>query len=108
MKRSLIIRGLAAGMFLSLGWFAYTQYQASYWTYLGLRYDWIQEPTDVNLVTKAISGYATYYTTEFLRFRLGIEHRMSDLPTQNNLTTAMFDLNLVFGSHPTEPYWVNH
>jgi hypothetical protein len=89
------------------GWYAYTQYQASYWLYLGLRYDWLQEPSDEQLITKSWSAYASYYTTEFLRFRLGFERRLSDIAGQNNANTVMFEINFVFGSHPTEPYWVN-
>lgn len=89
------------------GWFAYVQYQTSYWLYLGIRYDQLQEPSDNNLLTKALSVYASYYTTEFLRFRLGFEHRMSDIATQNNLNSVNLEINFVYGSHPTEPYWVN-
>jgi hypothetical protein len=89
------------------GWFSYLQYQTSYWLYLGARYDWIEEPSNLNVITKNIGMYASYYTTEFLRFRLGFEHRQSDIPAQDNINTLIFDLNLVFGSHPTEPYWVN-
>ena len=89
------------------GWFGYLQYQTSYWLYLGARYDWIEEPSDAGVVTKNIGLYASYYTTEFLRFRLGYEHRQSDIASQDNLNTLIFDLNLVFGSHPTEPYWIN-
>ena len=89
------------------GWFSYLQYQTSYWLYLGARYDWIEEPVDANIITRNIGIYASYYTTEFMRFRLGFEHRQSDITAQDNLNTIIFDLNLVFGSHPTEPYWVN-
>ncbi|MBI4428952.1 MAG: hypothetical protein HY562_07520 [Ignavibacteriales bacterium] len=89
------------------GWFGYLQYQLSYWLYLGSRYDWIQEPTDESLVTKSWSLYASYYTTEFLRFRLGFERRQSDIPGINNMNTILLEVNFVFGSHPTEPYWVN-
>jgi hypothetical protein len=91
----------------SYGWFGYAQYQFSYWTYAGIRYDWLQEPTDKTLVTKALSAYLSYYTTEFLRFRIGFEQRMSDIPSQDKLTSGYLDVNFVFGSHPTEPYWVN-
>jgi len=90
-----------------VGWFAYLQYQTSYWLYLGLRYDWVEEPFNDRLVTRSAASYASYYTTEFLRLRLGYEHRWSDIPGQNNVNTVLFELNLVFGSHPTEPYWVN-
>lgn len=91
------------------GGFAYAQYQFSYWTYFGLRYDWLQEPSDAALITKAAAAYISYYTTEFLRFRLGVEHKQSDLlaPKFNNVTSIIFDVNVVFGSHPVEPYWVN-
>jgi len=90
-----------------VGWFAYLQYQTSYWVYLGLRYDWVEEPYNDRLLTRAAGSYVSYYTTEFLRLRLGYEHRWSDVPAQNNVNTVLFELNLVFGSHPTEPYWVN-
>lgn len=89
------------------GWFGYMQYQTSYWLYLGIRYDWVKEPSNDQLVTESFSAYASYYTTEFLRFRLGFEHRMSDIALQDNINTGLLDVNFVFGSHPTEPYWVN-
>ncbi|HTX17698.1 MAG TPA: hypothetical protein VMG34_03470 [Bacteroidota bacterium] len=92
-----------------VGWFGYLQYQCSYWTYLGVRYDWVEEPTNDAQVTKAISAYVSYYTTEFLRFRLGFEHKSSDalVASLNNTNSIIFEANVVFGSHPVEPYWVN-
>lgn len=89
------------------GWYGYLQYQTSYWLYLGMRYDWLKEPFNDQLVTRAIGSYASYYTTEFLRLRLGYEHRWSDIAIENNVNTVLFEVNFVFGSHPTEPYWVN-
>ena len=89
------------------GWFGYLQYQTSYWLYLGARYDWLEEPTNEQLVTRSLAVYASYYTTEFLRFRLGLEHRMSDIAASDNINTGIVEVNFVFGSHPTEPYWVN-
>ena len=89
------------------GWFAYGQYQLSWWVYLGARYEVVEEPTNDKLKTKALAGYMSYYTTEFLRFRLGVEHRMSDLPGPRDVTSGLLEINFVFGSHPTEPYWVS-
>lgn len=89
------------------GWFAYLQWQTSYWLYLGARYDWLREPADDRILTQAISGYLSYYTTEFLRFRLGFERLLSGTPGVESRTTGIFEVNFVFGSHPTEPYWVN-
>jgi hypothetical protein len=90
-----------------VGWFAYAQYQLSWWVYLGARYEVVDEPINDQLKTRALAGYLSYYTTEFLRFRVGIEHRKSDLPGVNNVTSGLFEINFVFGSHPTEPYWVS-
>ena len=89
------------------GWFAYVQYQLSYSWYLGTRYDWVLEPYDDRLETTAFSGYLSYYTTEFLRLRAGIDHRKSDVPGFEKNTSVNFEINFVFGSHPVEPYWVN-
>ncbi len=89
------------------GWYAYLQFQSSYWWYWGLRADWLREPVNDQAITRAVAAYASYYTTEFLRFRLGIERRWSDLPLYDNSTTGILEVNFVFGSHPTEPYWVN-
>jgi hypothetical protein len=89
------------------GWYGYLQLQTSYWLYLGLKYDWLREPVNATPLTRNIALYASYYTTEFLRFRLGIEHRWSQIAVYDNTTTGIFEVNFVFGSHPTEPYWVN-
>jgi hypothetical protein len=89
------------------GWFAYAQYQLSWWVYLGVRYGAVEEPTNDQVTTKALAAYVSYYTTEFLRFRIGVEHRNSDLPGTNAVTSGLLEINFVFGSHPTEPYWVS-
>ncbi len=86
------------------GWYAYAQVQLSYWLYLGGRFDWVQDPSTDLSVSRSIGFYASYYTTEFLRFRLGFERRTGALA---DLSTALLEVNFVFGSHPTEPYWVN-
>lgn len=91
----------------AVGFFLWTQYQFSRSTYLGLRYDRSEELTDASLATDTLSTYLTYYTTEFLRFRLGLQHSESDVPELDDRDAAFFELNFVFGSHPVEPYWVN-
>lgn len=90
-----------------MGWFAYAQYQLSWWLYAGVRYDRVEEPQDPALRTQAWAGYLSYYTSEFLRFRVGFEHRESNLRGISPLKTVFFEVNLVFGSHPIEPYWVS-
>ena len=70
-------------------------------------YDNLQDIDDSELQTHLIGGYATYYVTEFLRFRTGYEHRFADLGDLNTGNTLFFDLTFIIGSHPSEPYWVN-
>jgi hypothetical protein len=89
------------------GFYLWSQYQFSQNTYLGVRFDHAQELADAANSTDTIGAYLTYYTTEFLRFRLGVEHAESDLALLDNRNTALLEMNMVFGSHPVEPYWVN-
>jgi hypothetical protein len=90
-----------------MGFYAWTQYQLDRNLYLGLRYDWTEELEDAGSETWTLGTYITYYTTEFLRFRVGLEHTESDLDHLDGLDSALLELNTVFGSHPVEPYWVN-
>ncbi len=89
------------------GWYGYVQYQTSNSLYLGARYDWLEEPVFQNPVTQSFAAYASYYTSEYFRLRLGYEHRWRDIRQNNALGSLLFEVNFVFGSHPTEPYWVN-
>jgi len=90
-----------------LAWYAFGQVQLSWHVYLGARYDYAQDIVDDHVATQLAAGYLSYYTSEFLRFRVGYEHRWSDLPAEDNVNSAIAEVNVVFGSHPTEPYWVN-
>jgi hypothetical protein len=89
------------------GWYLWSQYQFDKNLYLGARYDHAEVLTDASESTDVIGTYLTYYTTEFLRFRLALEHTESDVPELDGLNTAALEINMVFGSHPVEPYWVN-
>ncbi|HET9624361.1 MAG TPA: hypothetical protein VFP84_23475 [Kofleriaceae bacterium] len=87
--------------------FAYAQWQLSWHVYVGARYDYTQDIVNTNLKTQVAAGYISYYTSEFLRFRAGYEHRWSDVPADDGVDSFIAEINIVFGSHPTEPYWVN-
>jgi hypothetical protein len=78
--------------------------------YGGVRYDWSnydegQEDTE----QWAVGAWVSYYTTEFLRVRVGYEHRerASTNGGEPDLDTLYFQLTFVFGSHPVEPFWFN-
>jgi len=87
--------------------FAFAQYQLSWNAYLGGRYDFVQDIADKTLTTQVAAGYLSYYTSEFLRFRVGYEHRFSDVPADDGVNSFIAEVHVVFGPHPTEPYWVN-
>jgi hypothetical protein len=91
----------------SWSWFGFAQYQLNWHVYLGGRYDDAREIDDPDVRTQVAAGYISYYTSEFLRFRLGYEHRWSDIPEIDGDNSVLAEVNVVFGSHPTEPYWVN-
>ncbi len=90
-----------------MGFFLWSQYQFQRNLYVGARYDQVEELEDAGDVTRTVGAFLTYYTTEFLRFRIGLEHTESDVEELDGLNTASIELNFVFGSHPVEPYWVN-
>jgi hypothetical protein len=90
-----------------VGYFAFAQYQAARNVYLGARWDDAATVADDSLRRQAIGVYATWYTSEFLRFRLGYEHRISDLDEEDGRDSVFAELNFVFGAHPPEPFWVN-
>jgi hypothetical protein len=90
-----------------MGFYLWSQYQFQQNLYFGVRYDRAEELTDADQVSNTFGAFLTYYTTEFLRFRIGLEHTESDVDSLDGLNTASLELNFVFGSHPVEPYWVN-
>lgn len=88
-------------------WYGFAQLQLSWHVYLGARYDYAKDIADTSLTTRVAAGYLSYYTSEFLRFRAGYEHRWSGAPADDGVNSFIAEVNVVFGSHPTEPYWVN-
>lgn len=87
--------------------YGFAQVQLDWHTYVGARYDYAQDITNPRLATQVAAGYLSYYTSEFLRFRAGYEHRWSDVAGDSGVDSFIAEVNVVFGSHPTEPYWVN-
>jgi hypothetical protein len=89
------------------GYFAWAQVQFARTTYLGARWDDTTSITDAAVHRRAITGYLTWYASEFLRFRLGYEHRFSDIAEEDGRNSVFAELNFIFGAHPPEPFWVN-
>ncbi|MBI4178469.1 hypothetical protein HY522_03465 [bacterium] len=78
--------------------------------FVGGRYDMAQVLDNRDRVERKVGGFISYYTTEFLRLRLGYEYQnvsgpeIGGLPGAD-LSTVYAQITFVFGSHPAEPYW---
>ena len=86
----------------------WVQHQLDRNLYLGARFDWLEELQNGGAQTRTLGAFVTYYTTEFLRLRAGAEHTSSALSWLDGLDSFFLEVNFIFGSHPAEPYWVNH
>jgi len=89
------------------GAFGFVQYQWDRRLYTGLRGDYVERIDDDSLQRRLLAAYLSYYTSEFLRLRVGWERRFSDLAEEDKRTTLFLEANWVFGAHPPEPWWVN-
>ena len=89
----------------SYGAYATLLWQQNRDLYFGVRGDWTQFADQDSGHAQAGSLWASYYTSEFLRFRVGFE-ALDDSRKELDWT-AFFQMTFVFGSHPAEPYWVN-
>ncbi len=90
-----------------VGFLAWAQYQLDRRWYVGVRYDKSDLITDDSLDHSRITPYVSCYLSEFLRLRASVERTSSDIDAEDELTTVLFELNVVFGAHPPEPFWVN-
>lgn len=89
------------------GYFGFAQVQLSRALHLGLRWDDARAIDDGVTKRRGASGYLTWYPSEYLRLRAGYERRLSDRPDENGRNSVFVEMNVVFGAHPTEPFWVN-
>ncbi|RME04695.1 MAG: hypothetical protein D6805_02120 [Planctomycetota bacterium] len=94
------------GNIYSIGLYSFIQYQINRNIYLGGRYDFSHDLEDSKNREYKLSGYVSYYTTEFLRLRLGYEYHHLNRQ-RPDIHSIFFQITFVFGSHPAEPYWVN-
>jgi hypothetical protein len=91
----------------SFGAYGYAQYQPGRNWYVGNRWDYAEGVIDDKSQGWSTIAYVSFYTSEFLRFRLSFEHAGGDGEFEPDRNSVLFQVTIVFGSHPTEPYWVN-
>lgn len=95
-RLSVVVLGEAIrSMSGALGGYAAVQVQPSRSIYLGVREDLLDGDLQHNL-------FVSYYTSEFLRVRLG-----GGYAPATGTIDALAQLTFVWGSHPVEPWWVN-
>ena len=90
----------------AVGGFSWAQTRLVGSSFVGVRWD-VAPLEDTRKFQHALGAYIGYYTTEFLRFRLGYEHVMPKLNSFAGDHRFMLSMNFVLGAHPVEPYFVN-
>jgi hypothetical protein len=90
-----------------IGNFTWAQIRLIGSTFFGVRYDLAPKEHHLKNFQHAAAGYLSYYTSEFLRFRLGYEHVMPKLNSWAGDHRVMLSMIFIMGSHPIEPYFVN-
>jgi len=89
------------------GFTAFGQWQFNRRIYAGLRWDQTGVLDRPSWKRRSLTPYVSYYFSEFLRFRINYEQRWSRMLEEDGRRSIFAELNLVFGSHPPEPFWVN-
>lgn len=82
--------------------YASIQVQPSRSVYIGFREDLGEAPAEDGGVYLKHNLFVSYYTSEFLRFRVG-----GGFEPSTSTADALAQLTFVWGSHPVEPWWVN-
>lgn len=70
--------------------------------YVGIRFDWTENPTDDTAEAWGITPYVSWYWSEMLRFRASYQHRDGDVEATD---AVWLQATWIFGAHPAHPYW---
>ncbi|HEU4338656.1 MAG TPA: hypothetical protein VFS19_01190, partial [Planctomycetota bacterium] len=90
-----------------VGMLAWAQYQLDRRWYVGARFDRSDFIDNDDLDHSRVTPYVSCYLSEFFRIRASVERTSSDLDAEDDLTTFLFEVNVIFGAHPPHPFWVN-
>ncbi len=85
------------------GAYAFARYQLSRRTYLGARYDWLEDPESNGEKLTAASGYLTFFPSEFSKLVAGFERMMpgAGLEATNRL---IVQATFALGPHRPHPF----
>jgi hypothetical protein len=84
------------------GYYLWTDVQPWQRWVFGLRYDWTEDPAQAGHEW-AIGPYVSFFTTEFLRFRLGYKHtERSGFDGPRTIEELLFQATFILGAHPAD------
>jgi hypothetical protein len=84
------------------GFYVWTEVQPWQRWVFGVRYDWTEDPTMAGHEW-AIGPYLSFFTTEFLRFRLGYKHTdRSGFGSPSSIDELLFQATFILGAHPAD------
>jgi hypothetical protein len=96
------VAGLAAAPRGYSGAYLFGRYQLAARTFLGARYDWVQDPQNDGRTLNAGSGYLEFYPSEFSKLAAAYERYMPD--GQNAVNRILVQATFSLGPHKPHPF----
>jgi hypothetical protein len=84
------------------GAYLFGRYQIAARTFLGARYDWVQDPQNDGRTLNAGSGYLEFYPSEFSKLAASFERYMPD--GQNAVNRILVQATFSLGPHKPHPF----
>lgn len=93
------------------GGFFFIQFQIGRRWLLGFRFEYAESPENDRELFWGAAVYLSFYTSHFLRLRVGFEHyedftRTDTLEFESRRNSVFVQVTFLFGAHPPHPYWV--
>jgi len=86
----------------SYGYFSFAEYQLRRNLYAGARYDWSKFPTEAGAHESAVSAYLTFFSSEFMRYRL--QFKRTHLPGGAHRNDLFLQATFTIGVHRPHPF----
>jgi hypothetical protein len=84
------------------GAYGFARYQITQRTFLGARYDWLQDPAYNGDATNAASGYLEFFPSEFSKLSAGYERFMP--PRGDAINRILLQATFALGPHKPHPF----
>ena len=84
------------------GAYGFARYQISQRTFLGARYDWVQDPSTPGSDLNAASGYLEFFPSEFSKLTAAYERFMPDVG--DGVNRILLQATFALGPHKPHPF----